>query len=43
MQTWTEFLLENYGITEGEFEALGIYRRRIIEAEYDAHVAHFLG
>lgn len=36
MQNWKEFLMENYEITEEQFEELGIYEQRIIEKEFEA-------
>ena len=36
MQNWKEFLMENYEITEEQFEELDIYTQRIIEKEFEA-------
>lgn len=38
MQTFAEFLEENYEISEEEFERLSIYERKIIDSEYDCYI-----
>ncbi len=43
MQGFDEFLEENYEMTLAEYERLGEYMKRCIDAEYDEHVAHFVG
>lgn len=43
MQTWKEFLMENYGLDAEGYERLSIYEKNIINAEYDEMVKHFIG
>lgn len=44
MQDFKGFLKENYGITVEEFSAkVDAYDKRIIEAEWDCYVKHWIG
>lgn len=38
MQTFAEFIEENYEITEEEFDELSIYEKRNIDIEYDCYI-----
>lgn len=38
MQNFTEFLKENYEISEEGFEELSIYEKKIIDSEYDCYI-----
>jgi hypothetical protein len=38
MQTFAEFIKENYEITEEEFEKLETYKKRNIDREYDCYI-----
>lgn len=42
MQTWKEFLEENYELTEEQFEALADYKKARIDAEWDSYISHWL-
>lgn len=48
MQTWEEFLKENYELTEAQFKEMEISKKyigatKIIKAEYEEYVKHFIG
>ena len=43
MQTWEEFLMENYGFDAEDYEHLSSYEKHIICEEFDEMVRHFIG
>lgn len=42
MQCFEEFLMENYGITADEYEAMPEYESRVLEIEYAEYVRHYM-
>ena len=42
MQSFDEFLMENYEITEAGYRQLSVYEKRVIDREYEAHVNQFI-
>lgn len=43
MQTFEEFLMENYEMAKEEFEHADIYTRNKIQIEYDTYISDFVG